>query len=63
MPLYDYKCIPCNRVFEVKKSVNDPDPRECPTCKCGPVERYHGSDTTGLVQYKGTGWFKTDGKY
>jgi putative FmdB family regulatory protein len=63
MPLYDYKCIPCGNIFEVKKSVNEPNPTDCPNCKCGPVERYHASDTTGLVQYKGPGWFKTDGKY
>jgi len=63
MLLYDYKCIACEKVFEVKKSVNDPDPTECPSCKCGPVERYHGNDTGALVQYKGNGWMKTGGKY
>jgi len=62
MPLYDYKCVPCGKIFEVKKSVNELDPKECPDCKCGPVERYHGNDTGGLVQYKGN-WFKTSGKY
>ena len=63
MPLYDYKCTVCDKVFEVKKSINDPDPTDCPDCKSGPVERYHGSDSGGLVQYKGPGWMKTSGKY
>jgi putative FmdB family regulatory protein len=63
MPLYDYKCVACEKVFEVKRSINDPDPTECPDCKCGPIERYHGSDSGGLVQYKGPGWMKTSGKY
>lgn len=63
MPLYDYRCKTCKFVFEVKKGINDDDPTECPNCKCGPVERYHDNNTIGLVQYKGTGWFKTSGKY
>lgn len=63
MPMYDYKCLPCGNVFEVNKRITDPDPTECPNCKCGPIERHHASDTLGLVQYKGSGWFKTSGKY
>ena len=63
MPLYDYICTECEKVFEVKKGINDPNPSECPECKGGPIERYHGSDSNGLVQYKGQGWFKTSGKY
>ena len=63
MPLYDYICATCGKIFEVKKSINDPHPNECPSCRCGPVERYHGSDISQLVQYKGKGWMKTDGKY
>lgn len=62
MPMYDYFCPTCDKVFELRKGINDPHPTECPTCRCGPVERYHGNSDQ-LVQYKGKGWMKTDGKY
>ena len=62
MPLYDYVCPSCGHIWEISKSMMDPHPTECPDCKCGPVERYHGNSGQ-FVQYKGKGWFKTDGKY
>lgn len=62
MPMYDYICVTCGKIFEVRKGINDPHPIECINCKCGPIERYHGNSDP-LVQYKGKGWFKTDGKY
>lgn len=63
MPYYDYICLPCGHKWEIKKAINDPAPSECPVCKCGPVERYHGQETNQHVIYKGKGWMKTDGKY
>lgn len=63
MPLYDYRCPGCGNIWEVSKKISEPHPSECPSCKCGPVERYHASDSNQLVQYKGKGWMKTDGKY
>jgi putative FmdB family regulatory protein len=62
MPAYDYKCDSCGHVFEVTKKISDPHPTECPDCKCGPVQRYHGAADQHVV-YKGKGWMKTDGKY
>lgn len=60
MPLYDYKCVACNKVFEIRKGINEPHP-ECPECKENALEQIHlGAPST---EYKGKGWFKTDGKY
>ena len=61
MPYYDYRCMACNNVFEIKKSINDPHPEECPTCKENALERLH--ITAPSTEFKGKGWFKTDGKY
>ena len=63
MPLYDYVCEACGHVFETKKSIDDPAPGSCPKCKQGPVSRYFTSESSGFVEFKGKGWFKTDGKY
>jgi putative FmdB family regulatory protein len=62
MPLYDYTCTSCDHIWEVSKKMTDPNPAECPNCKSNNVEKYWG-ETKQLVQYKGKGWFKTDGKY
>lgn len=60
MPLYDYRCMACNRVFEIRKSINESHP-ECPECKENALEQIHlGAPST---EFKGKGWFKTDGKY
>ena len=61
MPLYDYVCEACGHVFEVKKSISEPEPGICPKCQQGPISRYFSS--VPHVEYKGKGWFKTDGKY
>ena len=62
MPSYDYICSCCKKIWEVTKGINDPHPTECPDCKTGPIDRYHGNNEQ-FVQYKGKGWMKTDGKY
>ncbi len=51
----------CNRVFEVKKGINEPHPEDCPECKEKALERLH--ITAPFTEFKGKGWFKTDGKY
>ena len=60
MPLYDYKCAACNEVFEIRKGINEPHP-ECPECKENALEQIHLG--APITEYKGKGWFKTDGKY
>jgi putative FmdB family regulatory protein len=57
MPKYDYTCIECDYTIEVTKSFSDADTTQfCE--KCGnPMNKVYGS--VG-VQFKGTGFYKTD---
>jgi putative FmdB family regulatory protein len=32
MPTYQYRCLNCNREFELKQSFNDKPIADCPTC-------------------------------
>jgi putative FmdB family regulatory protein len=59
--LFDYKCNECGEFTEVNKSIKDPHPTECPFCKKDGLERTFIAAPS--VEYKGKGWFKTDGKY
>jgi len=61
MPFYDYRCGECDTISEFSKRINDPHPTICPKCGEEGLERIHTSPT--FVEYKGKGWFKTDGKY
>lgn len=48
-------------MVELTKSMNDPHPTICPSCFEPALERTF--TTAPSVEYKGKGWFKTDGKY
>jgi putative FmdB family regulatory protein len=63
MPYYDYKCGECGHaVKDFKKGINDSHLIECPKCKKETLtQSYENYDS--IVQYKGKGWMKTDGKY
>jgi putative FmdB family regulatory protein len=58
MPLYEYRCSKCNRVFEVLQKFSD-TPLEVHEDCGGPVERLISAP--GL-QFKGSGWYVTDYK-
>jgi len=56
MPLYEYKCHRCNKVFEVRQKFSDPPVTVHEEC---------GGETERLIslpsfQFKGTGWYVTD---
>lgn len=63
MPFYDYKCEACGHMIkDHKKGISEPHPTICPECEAESlVQSYENYDS--LVQYKGGGWMKTDGKY
>lgn len=63
MPFYDYKCEACGHLIkDYKKSISADHLTVCPECKEESlVQSYDNYDA--LVQYKGKGWMKTDGKY
>ena len=56
MPRYDYRCTPCDKSFEIARSINDREPVACPTC---------GAEATRIfspvgVVFKGSGFHSTD---
>ena len=57
MPLYEYQCPKCGCRFERIQKFSDPDPKRCPNCGAGKVERLLHAPA---VQFKGTGWYVTD---
>lgn len=60
MPTYDYKCNSCGEEIEIKKSVNDPSPTQCPVCFGHTLYRYFKK--APVFELKGD-WFKNKGQY
>jgi len=56
MPLYDYRCDHCGRVFEVRQKFTDPPLTVCDICG-HKVERLVSAPA---LQFKGSGWYITD---
>lgn len=56
MPLYEYKCQSCGKIFEVIQKFSDEPLKTHAECG-GPVERLLSAPAFHL---KGTGWYATD---
>lgn len=57
MPVYEYKCIICEHVKEITKSINEASTTElCEKCGEVMVKQF---GTFG-IQFKGSGFYKTD---
>ena len=56
MPLYEYKCLKCDRNTEKIEPVRGPHLKKCPHCG-GKVESVI---TAPSIQFKGSGWYVTD---
>lgn len=56
MPIYEYKCLDCERQFEIMLKVTDEGPKNC--LDCGGQIRKLISNTSFIL--KGTGWYVTD---
>lgn len=58
MPLYDYECVSCGNVFELRQSF-DADPEGvCPRCAGISRRKFHAVP----IIYKGSGFYTTDYK-
>ena len=58
MPVYQYRGIECDHVFEVRQSFSDDPVADCDACG-KPVRRViHASP----VVFKGSGWYVTDSR-
>jgi len=58
MPLYDYACTQCGRVFEVRHGFDDSHTAPCDACGA-PVRRVFKA---APVLFKGSGFYVTDSR-
>ena len=56
MPIYEYECTACDKVFELQQRMSDEPLKCCPECE-GEVRKLV---SVSSFQLKGSGWF-TDG--
>jgi len=56
LPLYEYRCLKCDRHTDKIEKVNGPHLRKCPHCG-GKVESVI---TAPSIQFKGSGWYVND---
>lgn len=56
MPIYEYECRKCGKVFEELQGFNDPPLKKCKECK-GKLEKLISLSS---FQLTGTGWYATD---
>jgi putative FmdB family regulatory protein len=57
MPIYEYECTSCGKVFDHMQKISDPAPA-CPDCGAVVQKRV----TAGGFRLKGGGWYETDFK-
>lgn len=57
MPLHEFQCRKCGHRFERIQKFSDSDPKKCPKCGAGKLERLLHAPA---VQFKGSGWYATD---
>lgn len=57
MPIYEYECLKCNKIFEELQSFSDKDVTKCPHCKKAKVKKLISLSS---FQLKGDGWYSTD---
>ena len=53
MPLYDYECLSCGNVFEVRQGFNDAPEAECPDCNHESKRLFR---PVGVI-FKGSGFY------
>ncbi len=57
MPIYEYRCPDCEKVFEVMQKFSDEPVKECRYCDGKKVEKLISRSSFVL---KGTGWYQSD---
>jgi putative FmdB family regulatory protein len=58
MPIYEYECLDCGKLFEIFQKISDEPLKECQECH-GHLNRLISMCS---FQLKGTGWYVTDYK-
>jgi len=57
MPIYEYRCPDCDKVFEAMQKFSDDPIKECRYCSGKKVKKLISRSSFVL---KGTGWYQTD---
>lgn len=55
MPIYEYACRKCGKLFEYMQRMSDPPKRKCEACGGQTLERQISQTS---FQLKGSGWYK-----
>ena len=58
MPLYDYECLSCGHIFELRQSFDALPEGTCPECEGSSRRRFNAVP----IIYKGSGFYTTDYK-
>ena len=53
MPVYEYQCGKCSRIFEIWQKINDKPPERCPDC----AGSMHKLVSLSSFHLKGGGWY------
>jgi putative FmdB family regulatory protein len=56
VPIYEYECVSCNHLFELKQGFDAETTEPCPLCQSVSRRKFH----VPTVIYKGTGFYTTD---
>jgi putative FmdB family regulatory protein len=56
MPIYEYKCRKCGKIYEMFQGITEPAATSCKFCR-GPVNKLISRSSFHL---KGSGWYVTD---
>jgi putative FmdB family regulatory protein len=56
LPIYEYECVSCNHLFELKQGFDAETTQPCPLCQSVSRRKFHAP----TVIYKGTGFYTTD---
>ena len=59
MPMYDFKCIECDHVFEKRLSFHDEPLADCPVCNSSETRRLLSKPA---IVFKGSGFYINDSK-
>jgi len=58
MPIYEYRCVKCGKMFDALQHMSAEPLQKCIFCQ-GKVEKLISASS---FQLKGSGWYKTDYK-
>lgn len=57
MPVFDFRCLQCDHIFEFSRAFGNKTKPACPECKSKKTEKLMSPP---MVVFKGEGFYKTD---